>query len=178
MRLSALLAAVTLVLAVPALAAAPSFEPPKRKSGLWETTMQLQAAPGSGMTMKQCIDQKSDDLMRSQAREAQADMEKQCSKRDWKQVAGGYEFESVCTFGGTTHTSKGRITGNMDTGYKMVMDTQYNPPMQGAASNHMEVEAKWTGTCPVDMRPGDVIMPGGTRMNIEDMKGMRRPPQK
>ncbi len=177
MRASALLALASLAVALPALAA-PPFEAPKRKSGLWETTMQFAAQPGAGMTMKQCIDQKSDDLMRSQARDAQADLEKQCSKRDWKQVSSGYEFETVCTFAGTKHTSKGRITGSMDTSYKMVIDTQYDPPMQGMTTNHMEMEAKWTGACPADMRPGDMIMPGGARMNVEDVKGMRRPPQK
>jgi hypothetical protein len=76
MRASALLALASLAVALPALAA-PPFEAPKRKSGLWETTMQFAAQPGAGMTMKQCIDQKSDDLMRSQARDAQADLEKQ-----------------------------------------------------------------------------------------------------
>jgi hypothetical protein len=177
---STILVVLAVALPVAALAAAP-FEAPKRKSGLWETTMSFAGQPG-GMTMKQCIDQKSDDLMRSQARDAQADIDKQCSKRDWKQVSGGYEFDTVCTFGGTTHKSKGKVTGSMDTGYKMVIDTQYDPPMQGMSTNHMEMEAKWTGACPADMRPGDVIMPGGHRMNIEDMKGMRpptsRPPSK
>jgi hypothetical protein len=178
MRASVLVAAMTIAFAVPALAAAP-FEAPKRKSGLWETTMHFGGQAGGGMTMRQCVDQKTDDMMRSQARDAQADMDKQCSKRDWKQVGGGYEFESVCTFAGVKHTSKGRILGSMDSGYKMTMDTQYDPPQQGMTSNHMEMEAKWTGACPSDMRAGDVIMPGGARMNVEDMKGMRRgPPQK
>ena len=176
MRSSVLIAAVTLAVAAPALAAAP-FEPPKRKSGLWETTMNFGAHPG-GVTMKQCIDQKTDDLMRSQARDAQANMQKECSKQDWKQVSGGYEFESVCTFAGTKHTSKGKITGSMDTGFKMAMDVQYDPPMNGMANNHMEMEAKWTGACPADMKPGDMIMPGGMRMNVEDAKAQRRPAQK
>ena len=178
MRSSALLAAAILFLAAPSLAAPPPFEPPKRKSGLWETTMQFASRPGGGMTMKQCIDQKSDDLMRSQAREAQADMDKQCSKRDWKQIATGYEFESVCTFAGTTHKSKGRVTGSMETSYKMVMDTQYEPPMQGMSTGHMEMQAKWAGACPADMKPGDMIMPDGGRMNVDDIKGRRPPPQK
>jgi hypothetical protein len=174
MRSPALLAAVTLLAAAPALAAAP-FEAPKRKSGLWETTLSFGGQPG-GMTMKQCIDQKTDDVMRSQAREAQADAEKQCSKREWKQVAGGYEFESVCTIEGTTTKSKGKITGSMDTGYKMVMDSQYDPPMRGMSTHRVEMDAKWTGACPPDMRPGDMIMPGGMRMNIEDARQQRRPP--
>ncbi len=176
MRSSALIATVSFAFAASALAATP-FEAPKRKSGLWETTMNFGGQQAAGMTMKQCIDQKTDDLMRSQARDAQADMDKQCSKRDWKQVSSGYEFESVCTFGGIKHTSKGKITGSMDTGYKMTMDTQYDPPQQGMTSNHMEMEAKWTGACPADMRAGDMIMPGGMRVNVDDMRNMRRPPQ-
>jgi hypothetical protein len=167
---------LALAASLPALAA-PPFEAPKRKTGLWETTMQFGSRPG-GVVMKQCIDQKTDDLMRSEARDAQADMERQCSKRDWKQVAGGYEFDSVCTFAGTKHTSKGTITGSMDTGYRMTMDVQYDPPMNGMAANRMEMEAKWTGACPADMRPGDMIMPGGVRINVEDAKAQRRAPPK
>lgn len=177
MRPSSLLAAITVAFAATSFAAAPPFEAPKRKSGLWEQTMNFASQKGTGMTMKQCIDQKTDDMMRSQAREAQADMQKDCSKQDWKQVSGGYEFESVCTFQGTKHTTKGKVTGNMDSAYKMVMDVQYDPPMNGMATNHMEMEAKWTGACPPDMKPGDMIMPGGMRMNVEDARNMRRPPQ-
>jgi hypothetical protein len=177
MRSSVLLAALTVAFAASSLAASPPFDMPKRKSGLWEMTVHPAGAPAPGATAKQCVDQKSDDVMRNQAREAKAQLDKDCSKQDWKQVSGGWEFESVCTFAGTKHTTKGTLTGSMDSGYKMVMDAQYDPPMNGIATNHMEMEAKWIGACPPDMRPGDMIMPSGARVNVEELKNMRRPPQ-
>ena len=37
----------------------------------------------------------------------------------------------------------------------------------------MTIEAKWTGPCKSDQKPGDVIMPNGMKMNVGDLqKGM------
>ena len=37
------------------------------------------------------------------------------------------------------------------------------------------VEAKWVGACKADQKPGDIVMPGGMKMNIlelDKLKGM------
>ena len=37
------------------------------------------------------------------------------------------------------------------------------------------VEAKWLGACKADQKPGDIVMPGGMKMNIlelDKLKGM------
>ncbi|HBF56370.1 MAG TPA: hypothetical protein DDW72_21085, partial [Afipia sp.] len=35
------------------------------------------------------------------------------------------------------------------------------------------LEAKWIGACKADQKPGDILMPGGMKMNIRDMRAMR-----
>ena len=35
----------------------------------------------------------------------------------------------------------------------------------------MTQDAKWTGPCPADMAPGDVLMGNGMKMNIKQMLG-------
>jgi hypothetical protein len=32
----------------------------------------------------------------------------------------------------------------------------------------MAIEATWKGACPADMKPGDVEMPGGMKINLVD----------
>jgi len=40
---------------------------------------------------------------------------------------------------------------------------------------NMTIDAKWTGACKADQRPGDIVMPGGVKMNINDIQRQRVP---
>ena len=46
---------------------------PKRKSGLWELSMKMDAGPAP-MRMTQCVDEKSDDLMQQQGEAEQGQL--------------------------------------------------------------------------------------------------------
>jgi hypothetical protein len=35
------------------------------------------------------------------------------------------------------------------------------------------IQAKWISACKADQKPGDIVMPGGMKMNISDMQKMR-----
>ena len=35
------------------------------------------------------------------------------------------------------------------------------------------IEAKWLGACKADQKPGDIVMPGGMKMNIKDMEKLK-----
>ena len=35
------------------------------------------------------------------------------------------------------------------------------------------IEAKWIGACKPDQKPGDIMMPGGMKMNIKDMQKLK-----
>ena len=37
----------------------------------------------------------------------------------------------------------------------------------------MTLQAKWLGACKADQRPGDIVMPGGFKMNITDMEKLK-----
>ncbi|HEY7217812.1 MAG TPA: hypothetical protein VH985_05410, partial [Candidatus Binatia bacterium] len=54
-----------IILFAASAAAAASFDAPKRKSGLWEITISSAQSKGSH-AMQQCIDEKTDDLMRNE----------------------------------------------------------------------------------------------------------------
>lgn len=35
------------------------------------------------------------------------------------------------------------------------------------------MDAKWLGACKADQKAGDIVMPGGMKMNIKDMQAMQ-----
>ena len=37
----------------------------------------------------------------------------------------------------------------------------------------MTIEAKWLGACKAGQKPGDIMMPGGMKMNITDMEKLK-----
>ena len=148
---------------------------PKRKSGLWEITMDSSAAkgasgaPGAGAgmrTMSQCVDAAKDDLARQSAQ--QMDKDNQCRQGKISQGGGRITFDSSCDFGGTKMTSHSVITGDFQSSYKMEIKSQFNPPMMGMADSTTTMEAKYIGACKPGMRPGDVQVMGMT-MNVYDM---------
>jgi len=155
------------------VASAASFDAPKRKSGLWEITVSSAQMKG-GHTMQQCIDQKSDDLMKQD----RPGMEKMsCSKNEMRKEGDKIIGESVCKMSDTTVSTRSVITGRFDSAYKADIKSTYEPPMHGMRESSSVVEAKWLGPCKPGQKPGDISMPGMPEgMNIEEM--MKKMPQK
>jgi hypothetical protein len=135
------------------VAAAASADAPQRKSGLWEMKMSGGHMPG-GMTMQQCVDQKSDDMSKMQ--EAKSNCTKNVVRREGDKVIA----ESVCKMQGTTATTRGVFTGQFDSAYKGEIKTNYDPPMHGMRESSSMIEAKWLGPCLAGQKAGDVVMPG------------------
>ena len=150
---------------------------PKRKSGLWEITMDSGAAKGASgapsgaaaagpRTMSQCVDTAKDDIARQSAQQMEKD--NKCTQGKISQGGGRISFESTCDFAGTKMTSQTLITGDFQSSYKMEVKSKFNPPMMGMADSTMTMEGKHMGACKPGMRPGDVQMMGMT-MNVYDM---------
>lgn len=135
------------------VAAAASSDAPKRKSGLWEMKMSGGHMPG-GMTMQQCVDQKSDDISKMQ--EAKSNCTKNVVRREGDKIVA----ESVCKMEGTTATTRTVFTGNFDSAFKADIRSTYDPPMHGMRESSSMVEAKWLGPCLAGQKAGDMVMPG------------------
>jgi hypothetical protein len=147
-----------------------AIDAPKRKSGLWEITVPSAAAQNSH-TMRQCIDEKTDDMIMGSMN---ARMQQKCSKRNFSTQGDKLVIDSVCQFGPTTTTTHAVITGKLDSSYKVDSRSTYEPPMMGMKEATSTIQAKWLGPCAADMKPGDMIMPGGMKMNINSMPGMQK----
>ncbi|MEA2820616.1 MAG: hypothetical protein QOJ86_2620 [Bradyrhizobium sp.] len=165
-RLPILLAAL-LISSAPTLA----VELPTRKAGLWELKMLRAGSPTPEMTMQHCTDETTDKKMTTQL----SPMAKQnCSKNDTQKTATGYVTDSVCSFGGTTMTSHSEVTGDFNSAYSVkVTSHSDNAPAGAPRDADMTLQAKWLGACAADQKPGDIVMPGGFKMNITDMEKLK-----
>jgi hypothetical protein len=146
------------------VAAAASSDAPQRKSGLWEMKMSGGHMPG-GMTMQQCVDQKSDDISKMQ--QAKSNCTKNVVRREGDKIV----TESVCKMEGTTATTRTVFTGNFDSAFKADIRSTYDPPMHGMRESSSMMEAKWLGPCLAGQKAGDMVMPGmpGGMPNMEEL---------
>lgn len=87
---------------------------------------------------------------------------------------GGFTTRAVCdssASGGGRVLTEGVVTGDLETAYVHRMTSAAS----GFAVAHMNrkseavAEGRYEGACPADMKPGDIDMPGGLRLNMERM---------
>jgi len=157
------MAMTTCALALIGTTAANAAELPTRKAGLWEINMSF--SNRAGQNVQQCIDASTDAMLQSSAGPfAQA----ACSKRDIQRTGDGFVMDSTCTVAGKTATAHSVISGSFDNAYTMTVTSQSD-----ALPNYnltMTLTGKWLGPCTANQKPGDVIMPGGIKVNIRDLQ--------
>jgi hypothetical protein len=157
--------------AATAVASAPAAPqaPPSRKSGLWTQTITSDAMNRTmNQTMKMCLDAAADQKMKFWG-SSQAGKSTDCTEqRVTPHLGGGWDFHSVCQMGESgTITSDGSATGDFNSHYKVEVTavTAGSPMAQANGTHKMSIEATWNGPCPADMKPGDMELPGGMRIN-------------
>jgi hypothetical protein len=161
--------AVGLLALLPASSAV-AVELPVRKAGLWEMKV-LSGGSVPEMTMQQCTDETTDKDMST----AMSPVAKEiCSKQDIQKTATGYVTDSVCGVAGMSIKSRAEITGDFNSAYTVKTTSRSEGgPAGGARDSNSTIEAKWIGACKADQKPGDMIMPGGMKMNIKDMEKLK-----
>jgi Protein of unknown function (DUF3617) len=164
------LATTVLVWTTGALAAS-AVELPTRKAGLWEMKMVRTGTPMPEMTMQHCTDAATDKEMSTTF----SPMSKEtCSKNDIQKTATGYTTDSICTVSGMSVTSHSETSGDFNSAYTVkVTSHSQGGPSGSQRETTMTLEAKWLGPCKADQKPGDIVMPGGFKMNVKDMEKMK-----
>ena len=168
-QLALLGSAVCLVLSAGAAAA---VDLPIRKAGLWEMKMVRTGGPLPEMTMQHCTDETTDKEMSAAASPMAKEM---CSKQDIQKTATGYVSDSVCGIAGMTIKSHAEINGDFNSAYTVKTSSHAQGGAAGAAGRDttMTLEAKWLGACKPDQKAGDILMPGGMKINIKDMEKLK-----
>lgn len=147
------------IVAVTLSAAAVAAEMPKRKPGLWETSMKAAQMQGRSVTAQQCVDEKSDADMFKRAM-SNGGKNSNCSQQTSKRTANGWEFDAVCKSGNGTMTTHGVATGDFNSQYTMTMQSHHTPPLDGQSDFQTIISARHIGACPADMKPGDMKVNG------------------
>jgi hypothetical protein len=146
-------------------------EMPVRKAGLWEMKMIRPGSPIPVMTLQHCTDEATDKAMST----VFAPMSKEiCSRHDLQKTATGYASDSVCDIGGAVTTSHSDIAGDFNSAFtvKSTSHREGGPSILPRDAT-TTIEAKWLGVCKSDQKPGDIVMPGGFKLNIKDAEKLK-----
>src|SRR3984957_17717695 len=158
-----------LLVAVPADRAG-ADDLPIRKAGLWEIKMARTGSPLPDMTMQHCTDQATDKDMNNMV----SPMAKQiCSKQDVQKTATGYVSDSVCSLAGALLTSHSEIVGDFSSAYAVTTTSHSDKGPANLRDSTTKIEAKWLGDCKPGQKPGDIVMPGGFKLNVKDAEKLK-----
>jgi hypothetical protein len=86
-----------------------------------------------------------------------------------RNLDGSLSFVTACDFeGGGRTTSKGTISGDYNSSYKVAIDTTTTggPAGMDQGGRKMTITATREGPCAPDQKGGDIILPGGRKMNV------------
>jgi hypothetical protein len=141
-------------------------EMPPRKAGLWEYQ-----TDGSSAVYRQCTDANTEQMRHAPAGTAVElgdGAAPHCSKPEVQKSGDTLTIDSTCTVAGRTVTSHKVVSGSFDSAYAMTETNQTVGVLGGTFT--ITMTAKWLGPCAADQKPGDVILPNGTKINILDIQ--------
>ncbi len=160
-----ILAAAAAVIACTTIAVeAAGIDLPARKPGQWEIKM----APKTGgaaptMTTQLCLDAASDKALLERGMA----MSPGCTMQQSHDASGNVVIDATCDIGGRKTKSHSVISGDFQSHYAIdiVSDSEGGNP---ALPKHAEItqDATWVGACQAGMQPGDMMMPGGRKVNL------------
>ena len=136
-----------------------------QKPGLWQLSSSMAQMP-HGMVTKICVDASMTDHLIDTGQHVQGVT---CSKRDVRMRPGGATVDSVCTTAGRTLTTHADINMPTPASFHETVQTSFSPAIAGHSSQSSTVDGQWQGQCPAGMRAGDMIMPGGMKINMYDV---------
>jgi Protein of unknown function (DUF3617) len=145
---------------------------PKRKPGLWELGVVAASGQQAQVTGRICIDAITDAALTSFAVGLSSQV---CSKRDVRVTGSVATIDAVCKISDSVQTSHSKITFTGNTAYRAEIRVHSDPPFMGRSDTTTTQVGKWTGACPADIKPGDLVMGNGVKINVMDMAGFKAP---
>ena len=96
-----------------------------------------------------------------------------CSDRQMALSAdGAWHFKTSCDAGGGVRVAtEGVMRGDFTRHYTVDAEQQVGGGAAPAGGAHILVDVRRLGDCPKDMKPGDVILPGGQRGRLGELPG-------
>ena len=166
---TALLAAA--VLAAPLALNAQTLELPKQKAGLWDVALEMFAGMPA-IVMQMCVDEAHAREMMDNALKR---IGKDCKTTTLKRQGTDYVLDSECTISGMAVKSKTTISGDLGSAYTVRVEGMMDGLPRGGKGPvpiAMTQRATWKGADCADLKPGEIRMPGGVKVNVKDMKSL------
>jgi hypothetical protein len=167
----AVLPLLALSLASP-VAAQVQAELPSRRPGYWEIRVMTGGGPGGQeMTIQTCTDAATE---RQMVQFGFGQMGQTCQRYDIRREGGDIVVDTDCATGPVRTTARSVISGNLQSTYSMriegTIQTHGDPDLQRTL---IVQEGRWVSArCGGGLVPGDILLPGGRRLNIRNMPGL------
>jgi hypothetical protein len=97
---------------------------------------------------------------------------RKCDKMNVRNEGGTITVDSVCKVGSSTRTTRAVITGDVNSAYTVAVNSGGAATQGSAASGDapaVTIAAKWLGPCAPGQRPGDIVLPGGIKLNVRSL---------
>jgi len=147
----------------------PRADLPARKAGLWEVVVQAHA-PAGGMrqaaqTVRQCTDARAERLMLLSIVPGQ----EHCSRFTvaGSAAGGGYDIVGACSVHDQRVVLHAQLRGDLESAYSGTYRVEHAsaaPVVNGS----VDFQGRWLGQCGPGMRPGDMLLPNGIKVNVVD----------
>ena len=99
-----------------------------------------------------------------------------CSKQDIQKTATGYISRFRVQPRRHVDDIAFRDIGDFNSAYTVKTSSHSEGGPSGMPRDHHdEIEAKWLGACKPDQKPGDIVMPGGFKLNVKDARKAEGP---
>ena len=171
------LAAAVSILSQPAVGQSVQELPPRRP-GQWEIRMVTEKPGGIPEVATQvCIDAATDrEIMEFGLRMSK----KACAKYAFKREGKAFVIDAECELGPVKSVTRTIITGDFQSSYAMRIEGtaeggfKSGDAKKAAQPTLMVHTARWAGAaCTGGMKPGDMTMPGGIKVNVKQMRKLQ-----
>jgi len=147
--------------------AGPAASAPSRKAGLWEQVLTRDGKPGRLGVLTMCVDAATDHELGVFGRHVGKG---DCERTVTRDAAGVYHFTSACTLSnGTLVKTMGSASGDFGSGYRVHSEVNISgsplAPMDGM--HVIDIAGRYVGACPATMKPGDVSLGSGLKVNMD-----------
>lgn len=95
-----------------------------------------------------------------------------CRRQVSRDASGVYHFSSTCRLdNGATVQAMGAASGDFSSGYSVRSEINVSgAPVEAMNGMHqVQISARYLGACPAGVKPGDVNLGSGLKVNIDQL---------
>lgn len=136
--------------------------PKKLQAGLWDVSVNSDQLL-QPVSYKMCLDSSSE--LQNKVIQSGSQGSDSCTKAERHISGSQLTVDSVCTVGQSQVTSHAVATVESKS-FKIEVHSHNEPAIRDKTDTTVTQTATWTGKCPSDMKPGDLMMANGKKFQI------------